>query len=415
VPSRPGSDAPLLSGDMTTHTAPIPSPFTEPTGTARHAAFAELAATGPVQRVMLFTGVPAWVVTGYAEARELLAHPDVVKRQGGGPHRNALSPDVDAAMNQHLLSTNPPDHTRLRRLVAKVFTARRIEELRPRVEQLSAALIARMAPEERTDLVEDYAVQLPIQVICELLGVPVEDQEDFRRWTGVMVAGSASTAGIPEAAAAFLGYLRDLIAHKRANPAGDLLSGLIATRDEGDRLTEDELTSMVFLLLLAGHETTVNLIGNGMYTLLTRPGEHRRLLADPGLIPAAVEEFLRLESPVETATFRIAVEPVTYGGVTIPRGSLVAISLLSADRDPARFPEPAAFDLGRPDNQHLAFGHGIHYCLGAPLARLEAQIAFTDLLAAFPDMRLDVPAEAIVWRPGVLIHGTTALPVRLKA
>jgi cytochrome P450 len=389
--------------------------FTQDFWNDPHPVYTALREQAPVHRLTLPTGADIWLVTRYADARVALGDPRLSKRQGATDNARALTQDVSTPLTRHLLANDPPDHTRLRRLVAKVFTARRIEELRPRVEQLSAALIARMAPEERTDLVEDYAVQLPIQVICELLGVPVEDQEDFRRWTGVMVAGSASTAGIPEAAAAFLGYLRDLIAHKRANPAGDLLSGLIATRDEGDRLTEDELTSMVFLLLLAGHETTVNLIGNGMYTLLTRPGEHRRLLADPGLIPAAVEEFLRLESPVETATFRIAVEPVTYGGVTIPRGSLVAISLLSADRDPDRFPEPAAFDLGRPDNQHLAFGHGIHYCLGAPLARLEAQIAFTDLLAAFPDMRLDVPAEAIVWRPGVLIHGTTALPVRLKA
>lgn len=312
-----------------------------------------------------------------------------------------------------MLTLNPPDHTRLRRLVAKAFTARRVEQLRGRVEQLSAALIAAMRTGDRADVIDDYAVQLPIQVICELLGIPQEDQAEFRHWTGILVAGSVDRSGVPAAAAQFLGYLRTLIAAKRAAPADDLLSALIATTDEGDRLDEDELTSMVFLLLIAGHETTVNLIGNGMWTLLTRPEEHRRLLDDPSLIPSAVEEFLRLESPVETATFRVAMEPVTYGGVTIPAGGVVAISLLSADRDPERFPEPAAVDLGRPDNQHLAFGHGIHYCLGAPLARLEAQIAFRDLLAAFPGMRLAVPPSELIWRPGVLIHGTTTLPVQL--
>ncbi|GAA2646813.1 cytochrome P450 [Dactylosporangium fulvum] len=377
--------------------------------------YAALREQAPVHCVTLPTGSDIWLVTRYADARAALGDPRLSKKQGATDNAKAITDNqVSAPLTRHLLASDPPDHTRLRRLVAKVFTARRVEDLRPRVEKLSAALVDGMRPKGRADLVEDYAVQLPIQVICELLGVPVEDQADFRRWTGVMVAGSASTAGIPEAAAAFLGYLRALIATKRATPADDLLSGLIATRDQDDRLSEDELTSMVFLLLVAGHETTVNLITNGMYTLLTRPDEHRRLIDDPALIPAAVEEFLRLESPVETATFRTAVEPVTFGDVTIPAGALVAISLLSADRDPERFPDPDSFDLSRPDNQHLAFGHGIHYCLGAPLARLEAQIAFTDLLAAFPDMRLAVPAAELTWRPGVLIHGATALPVTLR-
>ncbi|WP_238007874.1 cytochrome P450 [Dactylosporangium sp. AC04546] len=377
--------------------------------------YAALREQAPVHRVTLPTGSEIWLVTRYADAKAALGDPRFSKRQGATDNAKAITDNnVSSPLTRHLLANDPPDHTRLRRLVAKVFTARRVEELRPRIEELSAALIDGMRGKASTDLVEDYAVQLPIQVICELLGVPLADQADFRRWTSVMVGGSASTAGVPEAAAAFLGYLMKLIASKRAEPADDLLSGLIATRDEGDRLSEDELTSMVFLLLLAGHETTVNLIGNGMYTLLTHPDDHKRLIADPDLIPAAVEEFLRLESPVETATFRTAVEPVTFGEVTIPRGALVGISLLGPNRDPERFPDPDRFDLSRPENQHLAFGHGIHYCLGAPLARLEAQVAFTDLLSAFPSMHLAVPAEDLVWRPGVLIHGTTALPVELE-
>lgn len=378
-----------------------------------HPVYAAMREQAPVHRLQLPTGMEMWLVTRYADARSALGDPRLSKRVGATENAQALAPEVRAPLTRHLLANDPPDHTRLRRLVAKAFTARRVEQLRGRVEQLSAALIAAMATGERADVIDDYAVQLPIQVICELLGIPQEDQEEFRHWTGILVAGSADRSGVPAASASFLGYLRTLIAAKRAEPADDLLSALIATTDEGDRLDEDELTSMVFLLLIAGHETTVNLIGNGMWTLLTRPDEHRRLLDDPALIASAVEEFLRLESPVETATFRVAMEPVTYGGVTIPAGGIVAISLLSANRDPARFPDPSAVDLDRPDHQHLAFGHGVHYCLGAPLARLEAQIAFRDLLAAFPAMHLAVPASELIWRPGVLIHGTTTLPVHL--
>ncbi|MEV6932453.1 cytochrome P450 [Dactylosporangium sp. NPDC051485] len=387
--------------------------FTQDFWNDPHPVYAALRQEAPVHPLTLPNGMQVWLVTRYADCKEALADPRLSKRQGAGDNARSLSEPTRSPLAHHLLAADPPDHTRLRRLVAKVFTARRVEQLRPRVAELSAALVEPLRGRDRADLVEAYAVHLPIQVICELLGVPIEDQTDFRRWTSVLVSASAGGPGVPEAATSFVTYLLGLIARKRADPADDLLSALIATRDEGDRLSEDELTSMAFLLLLAGHETTVNLIGNGMYTLLTRPDAHRRLLADPSLIPAAVEEFLRLESPVETATSRTATEAVTYGGVTIPAGAMVAISLLSADRDPSRFPAPGEFDLDRPDNQHLAFGYGIHYCLGAPLARLEAQIAFADLLAAFPGMRLAVPPADVTWRPGTLIRGTTALPVLL--
>ncbi|MFG2044056.1 cytochrome P450 [Dactylosporangium sp. NPDC048998] len=392
-----------------------PTLFTQEFWNNPHPVYAALRQEAPVHPVTLPNGMEIWIVTRYSDCKAALADPRLSKRQGAGDNARALAAPVRSPLTHHLLANDPPDHTRLRRLVAKVFTARRVEDLRPRIGELSAALIEPLRGKDSADLVEEYAVHLPIQVICELLGVPIEDQADFRHWTSVMVSVSASAggAGAAEAAAAFVGYLLRLIERKRAAPAGDLLSALIATRDEEDRLSEDELTSMAFLLLLAGHETTVNLIGNGMYTLLTLPDAHRRLREDPSLIPAAVEEFLRLESPVETATSRTAMEPVTYGGVTIPAGAMVAISLLSADRDPDRFPAPDEFDLGRPDNQHLAFGYGIHYCLGAPLARLEAQIAFIDLLAAFPDIRLAVPPSEVMWRPGTLIHGTVALPVLL--
>ncbi|WP_433089597.1 cytochrome P450 family protein [Dactylosporangium sp. CA-052675] len=390
-----------------------PVQFTQEFWNNPHPVYARLRQEAPVHPVMLPNGFEVWLVTRYADCKAALTDPRLSKRQGAGDNARQLRTSTSTPLTKHLLAYDPPDHTRLRRLVSKAFTARRIEELRPRVEELSAALIEALRGRDDAELVEDYAVHLPIQVICELLGVPIEDQADFRRWTSVLVSASAGGPGVPEAAAAFLEYLLGLIERKRAAPAGDLLSALIATRDEGDRLNEDELTSMAFLLLLAGHETTMNLISNGMHTLLTHPEAHRRLREDPSLVPAAVEEFLRLESPVETATTRTATEPVTYGGVTIPAGSMVAISLLAADRDPERFREPGEFVLDRGDNQHLAFGHGIHYCLGAPLARLEAQIAFTDLLAAFPGMRLAVAPQEVVWRTGILIHGPAALPVTL--
>jgi cytochrome P450 len=397
--------------------------FTQEFWNNPHPVYAQLRQEAPVHPVTLPNGIEVWLITRYADCKVALADPRLSKRQGAGDNARQLARPVSTPLTRHLLANDPPDHTRLRRLVSKVFTARRVEELRPRVGELSAALIESLRAKGGTaeqsgkggaaELVEDYAVHLPIQVICELLGVPIEDQADFRRWTGVMVSASAGGPGVPEAAAAFVGYLLGLIERKRSAPAGDLLSALIATRDEGDRFSEDELTSMAFLLLLAGHETTVNLIGNGMYTLLTQPEAYQRLRKDPSLVPAAVEELLRLESPVETATSRTATEAVTYGDVTIPAGAMVAISLLAADRDPERFPNPDAFDLDRADNQHLAFGYGIHYCLGAPLARLEAQIAFTDLLTAFPDMRLAVSPAEVAWRTGVLIHGPSALPVTL--
>jgi len=391
-----------------------PTLFTQEFWNDPHPVYAALRQEAPVHPVTLPNGMEIWLVTRYTDCKAALADPRLSKRQGAGDNARKLASPVRNPLTHHLLAADPPDHTRLRKLVSKVFTARRVEELRPRIGELSAALIEPLRAKDGADLIEEYAVHLPIQVICELLGVPIEDQADFRHWTSVMVSASAGGAGVPEAAAAFVGYLLGLIERKRATPSGDLLSALIATRDEGDRLSEDELTSMAFLLLLAGHETTVNLIGNGMYTLMTLPDAHRRLREDPSLIPAAVEEFLRLESPVETATSRTAMEPVTYGGVTIPAGAMVAVSLLSADRDAERFPSPGEFDLNRPDNQHLAFGFGVHYCLGAPLARLEAQIAFTDLLAAFPNIRLAVPPADVTWRPGTLIRGTVALPVLLQ-
>ncbi|GAA4598445.1 cytochrome P450 [Actinoplanes octamycinicus] len=392
-----------------------------------HPAYADWRRTGPVRRAVLPSGLHAWLITRYEDARRALTDPRLSKRafpmgsgESGGGSRTAgaapaadMAPGIGAAISKHMLAVDPPDHTRLRRLVSAAFTGRRIEALRPRIEQIATGLLDDLDGRDRADLIDAFAFPLPIQVICELLGVPAEDRDDFREWSNAVVAGSQAGPRLAPAIEAMVKYIHQLLAERRARPGDDLLSGLIQVRDAEDRLTEEELSSMVFLLLVAGHETTVNLIGNGTYLLLR--GDRAawdRLRADRGLLPGAIEEFLRYEGPVETATFRIATEDVAIGGVTIPAGDPVVVSLLSANRDTDQYPDADVLRLDRPNPHHLAFGHGIHYCLGAPLARLEAQIAFTALLDRFPELRLDVPAADLRWRPGLLLRGLDGLPVR---
>jgi cytochrome P450 len=395
-----------------------PSPFTETTGAARHAAFAELAATGSVQHVVLFTGVPAWLVTGYAEVRELLAHPAMVKVEGGGPHMDAMPPDLSAAMHMHLLGTNPPDHTRLRRLVTAAFTARRVEALVPRIQEIADGLLddlaAAGAGRRPVDLVEGFGFPLPITVITELLGIPPGDRAEFRRLSSITVNGAVHPPDVyVEAARGMVGYVRELIAAKRADPRDDLLSALVAVHEGGERLSQDELTSMVFLLLVAGHETTVNLIVNGTSALLRHPEQLALLRAEPERMPGAVEEMLRYDGPVQVTIPAVAAAPIEVGGVTIPAGDVVVPALLAANRDPARFPEPDRFDITRAPTSHLAFGHGLHHCVGAPLARLEGRIAIGSLLARFPRLRLADPAADPARNPALLMNGLVALPVVL--
>jgi cytochrome P450 len=309
-----------------------------------------------------------------------------------------------------MLSTDPPDHDRLRRLVSKAFTARRIERLRPRVTEITASLLDAMPDRGEVDLLQVFAFPLPITVICELLGVPSRDRDEFRAWTQAILSHGGTPEGPGAAAMAMATYFTAMVADKRAHPADDLLSALIAARDSGDRLTESELLGMLFLLLVAGHETTVNLIGSGTLALLGNPGEMARLRADRSLLPGAVEELLRYTSPVNHATLRFTAEPVKIGGRLIPAREPVLVAIASANRDP----DPDQVDFGRAVGGNLAFGHGIHYCLGAPLARMEGEIAFGGLLARFPGMTLAVPPESLRWRPSTLIHGLETLPLRLS-
>ncbi|MCX5235477.1 cytochrome P450 [Streptomyces prunicolor] len=392
-----------------------------------HQALAELRRTAPAVPVMTPNGLRTWLVTGYEHARELLADPRLSKDMRVGkdliPH-NFADPDKQReflaesgersqfphVLSVHMLDSDPPDHTRLRRLVGRAFTARRVESLRPRITELTDELLEAMARHAEVDLMEALAFPVPFTVICWLLGVPPDDRAAFRRWSNLLVSG-AGTEEVREASASMIAYLKALIETKRAAPADDMLTDLVHARDADDQLSSDELISMAFLLLVAGHETTVNLIGNGTLALLTRPGVREQLAADASLWPAAVEEFLRHDGPVTNATWRFTTEPVEVGDVVIPEGEFVTISLGAAGRDPARYADPDRLDVTRSHSASVAFGHGIHHCLGAPLARLEGQIVISRLFARFPALRPAVDVAELRWRSSLMMRGLAELPV----
>ncbi|EPH42636.1 cytochrome P450 [Streptomyces aurantiacus] len=376
-----------------------------------HAVYADLRALGPVHRVRFpppDDDGDVHLIVGYEEARAALADPRLVKSASAVGVR---FPDEEL-IGTHLLMADPPQHTRLRKLIAREFTARRVEALRPRIQQITDGLLDEMlAAGDRADLVEALAFPLPITVICELLGVPDMDRAAFRAMSNAAVA-PPTTEVWQSALADITAYLDELIETKRAAaPGDDLLGALIrTTAEDGDRLSARELRAMAFLLLIAGHETTVGLISNAVHALLTHPGQLAELRADMSLLDGAVEETLRHEGPVENATYRFAAEPVEIGGTVIPAGSAVIVGLAAADRDPDRFPAPDDFDIHRAPQGHVAFGHGIHFCLGAPLARLEGKVALGSLLERCPRLALDgAPPK---WQPGMLMRGMRHLGVR---
>jgi cytochrome P450 len=379
--------------------------------------YAALRESAPVRRVEMPSHFYGWLVTRYADVRTALADPSVSKDFDGAVklaerHRaEGVEPGEFAAeLAAHMLNTDPPDHTRLRKLVNRAFTVRRVEALRPRIQQITADLLDSMSGD--VDLLSTLAFPLPMTVICEVLGVPDDDRDDFRRWSAVLLS-AAPPEEMRAAGESMVAYLLHLITAKRANPADDLLTALIQASEDNDRLTEPELISMAFLLLVAGHETTVNLIGNGVLALLTHPAQLAALRADPSLLPSAVEEFLRYDSPVNLATLRYTTQPLTLGDNTIPEGEFLLISLGSANRDPARFPGADTLDITRAHSSHMAFGHGIHYCVGAPLARMEAETAIGSLLERFPNLRLAVEPGNLRYRHSPLLRGLEELPVSL--
>jgi cytochrome P450 len=384
--------------------------------------FAEVREQGPVHAVTLADGHDAWLVVGYDEARAALNNPLLSKDMhaalatGAGVVAEGLP---GPAFARHMLSVDPPDHTRLRRLVSAAFTPRRVESLRPRVQGIVDDLLDEMAaagPDARIDLVGAFAFPLPFTVICELLGVPEPDRAALGRGlTALLVPTStaAEYARAKEASDAVVAMLEALVEGKQRAPGDDLVSGLISARDGEERLTTQELLSTIFQLIVAGHDTTASLIGNSVVALLSHPEQIERLRADPGRIHGAVDELLRFDAPVPHSTFRYAVAPVDIGEATIPAGAQVIICLAAADRDAGHYESPDVLDIDRTESRHLAFGHGIHHCLGAPLARIEGQLALGTLLRRFPELRLAVPADELHWGhgDGLVLRGLSELPV----
>ena len=386
-------------------------------------AYAWLREHAPVHRTRLPNGVEAYLVTRYEDVKAVLADPRLSKNAatsfpGWQPGRTGIPGEHRSGVAAHLLNLDPPDHTRLRRLVSKAFTPRRIAEFEPQIRRIADELLDACERSARdgdgtVDLIRGFACPLPVAVILEMLGVPTEDQAIFHEWAFGVVDRSSVRGGVGRSVKRIRGYLREIIHKKRLNPGDDLLTALVRASDHGEHLSEDEAASMAFILLFAGFETTINLIGNGTFALLTHPDQRARLREDPELLDNAVEELLRYDGPVEFATWRFTTEPITVGGVDIPAGEPVLAVLAAADRDPERFAEPDVLDLGRAATGHLALGHGIHFCIGAPLARLEGRIGFERLLARHPDVALAAPADQLRWHSGLIMRGLYELPVRL--
>jgi cytochrome P450 PksS len=380
--------------------------------------YARLREDAPVFRTRLGFRRPAWLVSRYDDVAALLRDPRFAKDplNARGPGRGGAGPWVPGflrPLTRNMLDLDAPDHTRLRALVQKAFTPRLVEGLRPRIQALVDELLAKARRSGRAELIRDLALPLPLTVISELLGVPAADRPRFHQWSERILSGSPGIGALLllPAVRSLLGYLRGLFAERRAEPRDDLITALVQAEEAGDRLDEDELLGMVFLLLAAGHETTVNLIGSGVLTLLQRPEEWNRLRRDPSLVRPAVEELVRFTSPVEVATERYAREDVAIAGVPIRRGEMVLGLIGSANRDGAHFAAPDVLDVARDPNRHLGFGLGAHYCVGAPLARLETQIAITSLLEQAPELRLAVRPDALRWRKHAFLRGLRELPV----
>ncbi|WP_438026655.1 cytochrome P450 family protein [Sorangium sp. So ce233] len=385
-----------------------------------HPLYARLRAEAPVVRIVYSDRKPAWLVTRYADVAPALKDP----RLGKDPFR-ALSakeraeqttwmPSFFRALTNSMLDKDPPDHTRLRALVHQVFTPRRVEDLRGRIVTITEGLVARARARGAIDLLEEVALPLPITVICELLGIPEADWPRFRAWTNRMVELRTPLDMVRATPSLYMmmRYLRALVEKRRRAGGDDLVAALVRAEEEGNRLNEEELLAMILLLVVAGHETTVNLIASGTLALLDDPESLDRMRREPELIKPAVEELLRFTTPVDLATERYTTEDVAFGEHVIPRGQRVFPVLGSANHDEQVFESPERLTLDREPNRHLAFGSGIHYCLGAPLARLEAQVAFPAIVRDLPGLRLAVPRASLTWKPSPVLRGLTRLPVQ---
>jgi cytochrome P450 len=379
--------------------------------------YAQLRAEAPVFPVTLMKQ-RAWLITRYDDVLNVLKDERFAKDR-----RNAMTPEqlkkspwvpsIFKPLERNMLDLDSPDHTRLRALVHKAFTPRMVEQMRDQIQNLANQLLDSLEPKGSMDLIADFALPLPLTVIGQILGVPAEDNPKFHRWSKTLISAGTNRnlfVLIPNIMA-FMRYLKKLIKGRRAYPKDDLITALVQAKDGSDQLSEDEILAMILLLLVAGHETTVNLIGSGTLALLEHPEQLEMLRSEPTLIKSAIEELLRFVCPVEMATERYAREDITIAGTTIPRGELVMAVIGSANRDAHYFDNPDSLDITRKNNKHLAFGHGVHFCLGAPLARLEGQIAMTTLIQRMPNVHLSVEPDQICWRGTFVLRGLEALPV----
>lgn len=397
---------------------PIAEMFTSDYFRHTHEFLGQLRADGPAHRAVMPNGLPIWVITRYRDVRAALVdrrlskdYDRIVPIMRAKLAAAGESTELIGTLTRHMLTTDPPDHTRLRRLLARDFTARRIEQLRPRITEIVDGLLDSLPVDGLADLIAGFALPLPATVIGELLGVPVDRRAEFQAWTTAMLEFRPETS-LP-ASRKLVDFVTELVAAKAAAPGDDLLSALTRASADGDRLTDEEVVGTGMLLLAAGFETTVNLIGNGLRWLLDEPDLARGLRERPDTLPAFVEELLRVDSPVVLSTFRCTTEPVDFGDVRVPTGEVVLVSVGSANRDDRRYERAAEMDLTRGARGHLAFGHGVHYCLGAPLARMEGQIAFRAFLRRFPDARSAVPRARLPRRSVATMNGYAALPVCL--
>ncbi|MEU5188318.1 cytochrome P450 [Streptomyces klenkii] len=382
--------------------------------------YARMREAGPIHRVLFPSGVTAWLVTGHEAAQKTLADPRLGKNHDRGNdrwrERASIMPEPQHSQLQvHLLHQDPPKHTTMRRLVTDAFAPRRVEGMRARFQEMADALVDAMpADADSADLVRCFAARFPFQVLAEVIGLPPHLAARFRReWGKVVAPVGPADPGRPAYEALLRelqGYIAEVVADRRGAPGDGLLSRLVAARDGGE-LTREELDSMIFQLLVAGQEPVTNQITTAMVALLRHPEALARLRAEPGLMPAAVEELMRLDSAFELTTWRFLAEDADLHGTRVPAGDSVIVSLCAANRDPERFPDPDTLDLDRAQGPHLAFGHGVHFCPGAALARIELQVAVGTLLARLPGLRLAVPEEELSWIPAVLGRGTAELPV----
>lgn len=380
---------------------------------------ASLRHSQPVFQTSLPDKTPVWLITRYEDVLALLRDERFVKNRRSAMTPEQLrklpwTPPMFRPLERNMLDLDPPDHSRLRTLVQKAFTPALIGEMRQRIQSLADELLDRVSDKRAFDLISDYALPLPMTIITQILGVPTDDRVKFHRWSTAVVSLTSPkpTMRVIPNIWMFVRYLRKFFELRRREPGDDLVSALIRAEEAGDKLSEDELLAMVFLLLIAGHETTVNLIGNGTLALLENADAMNELREDPSIIKTAVEELLRFTAPVFLTSERYAREDVIIHGVNIPRGAMTFGVIGSANRDETVFENADQLNLSREPNRHLAFGQGIHFCVGAPLARLEAEIAFNTLLRRLPNMHLAVDVAALRWRPSMLLRGLKTLPVQ---